>query len=602
MNFTPAHLRVFVPFCGLALLLLLENTFPFRSRVDTRLRRYAINFFVQGTNGWILGVLLGGFIIAIYQSLELSQWGLLYHLSVPIWLNIVLSIILLDGASYFWHRAYHKFPFMWRMHQAHHSDLDVDVTTSGRFHLTEILWSTLFRIGVIALLGVSLEGVIIFEIVFGIVNQIEHANIHIPEPFESWLRKMFVTPDMHRVHHSRVIEQTNSNYATIFSWWDRFFGTYRFGMDQKSIVIGLREYPKREDVSLGRVLAMPFNSLRRSGGRANPFVLLAVFTLGVALFTGQITETMASKTGPFYDEREIKFTYVVRIPSAPLSGRQMDVWIPLAKTALGQEVLTRQIHSPVPYTISQDPDFSNDILHLDLKAPFEQAVEVEIAYQARLVGGEATSGRSIELEEGASSYLAPRGLITIDEEIRTRARRATEGKADEMTQARGIYESVIENMVYDKTEPGWGQGDTARACVVGKGNCTDFHSLFISMARSSKILARFKIGVTIPEGSSGEIPGYHCWAEFYDPQRGWLQVDASEAWKRPELKNQYFGALDGTRFMLSTGRDIQLIPKQKGSPVNILFYPYAELDGEIFSEVETEFHFVELSKEKEEVL
>jgi sterol desaturase/sphingolipid hydroxylase (fatty acid hydroxylase superfamily) len=99
--------------------------------------------------------------------------------------------------------------------------------------------------------------VVIFEIVFGVLNQVQHANLHIPEPLETWLRWMMVTPDMHRIHHSQVKVHTNSNYATIFSWWDRLFGTYRFGADQAALIIGLPEYAQTDDVTLSKVLAMP---------------------------------------------------------------------------------------------------------------------------------------------------------------------------------------------------------------------------------------------------------------------------------------------------------------------------------------------------------
>src|SRR3989338_1196902 len=114
------------------------------------------------------------------------------------------------------------------------------------------------------------------------------------------------------------------------------------------------------------------------------------------------------------------------------------------------------------------------------------------------------------------------------------------------------------------------------------------------MARASQVPARFKIGVVIPQEASGTIPGYHCWAEFYEPSQGWFQVDASEAWKHPELADYYFGARDGNRLLLSVGRDIQLVPRQHGEPINIFFYPHVEVDGREFPGVETEFRFRDL--------
>jgi transglutaminase-like putative cysteine protease len=149
-------------------------------------------------------------------------------------------------------------------------------------------------------------------------------------------------------------------------------------------------------------------------------------------------------------------------------------------------------------------------------------------------------------------------------------------------------------MKYDKTVPGWGRGDTVRACLLGTGNCTDFHSLFISMAHAAEIPARFKIGLTVPAEEQGEIPGYHCWAEFYEEGRGWRPVDASEAWKHPERKEVYFGNFDTNKFLISVGRDINLVPRQSRPPVNILFYPYVEVDGKEWNGVKTSFQFKNL--------
>lgn len=243
---------------GVVLLLLLESVQPFRRPVDSRWRRYLINLFIAGSNALLLSVLLGGLLIGAYRSFELHRFGLLHRLGIDSWGNVLLSVVLLDGVTYVWHRAYHGLPLLWRMHRVHHSDRDVDVTTAGRFHLTEMGLSALFRLGVIALWGADLAAVVLFEIIFGLLNQLEHSNLRIPEPFETWLRWVFVTPDMHRIHHSQRLEHTNSNYGTIFSWWDRLFVTYRFGEDQRTLVLGLPEYQRPSDVTLGKVLALPF--------------------------------------------------------------------------------------------------------------------------------------------------------------------------------------------------------------------------------------------------------------------------------------------------------------------------------------------------------
>ena len=250
--------RGFIGIGGLMLLLLAESVWPFRRPLESRWRRYAINLFIAGSNALFLSVLLGGLLVSIYHHFELQRFGVLHQLGIDSWWNVAVTVIVLDGVTYLWHRAYHGMPAMWRMHRVHHSDRELDVTTSGRFHLTEMVLSAVFRLGVLAVLGAAVSSVVIFEIVFGLLNQLEHSNLRIPEPLETALRWIIVTPDMHRIHHSQETAHTNSNYSTIFSWWDRLLGTYQFGANQHALIIGLPEYQRPEDVAFGKILAMPF--------------------------------------------------------------------------------------------------------------------------------------------------------------------------------------------------------------------------------------------------------------------------------------------------------------------------------------------------------
>lgn len=259
--------RALVGLSSLILLLWLELARPFRPIVDHRWRRYAINGFIMGSNALILSVFLGGLLIAAYQTFELHRTGLLRLMGIDAWWNVCLSVIVLDGVTYAWHRAYHGIPVMWRMHRVHHSDRDVDVTTSGRFHLTEMVLSALFRLGVIAALGANLASVVMFEIVFGVFNQLEHSNLQLPEAVDRPLRALFVTPAMHRVHHSQEVAHTNSNYGTIFSVWDRLCGTYRVEANQRVLTLGLPEYQRHDDVAFGKVLALPFGPPCGAGHR-----------------------------------------------------------------------------------------------------------------------------------------------------------------------------------------------------------------------------------------------------------------------------------------------------------------------------------------------
>jgi transglutaminase-like putative cysteine protease len=183
--------------------------------------------------------------------------------------------------------------------------------------------------------------------------------------------------------------------------------------------------------------------------------------------------------------------------------------------------------------------------------------------------------------------------VTLSPRIQQIARQITEGKESTFEKAHAIYDYVFENVSYDKTLPGWGQGDTERVCLVKAGNCTDFHSLFISLARASGIPAKFVMGTSLPKQKQGEIGGYHCWAEFYDEQRGWIPLDISEAWKDKAKRDYYFGTVGEDRLEFTNGRDIILEPPQKGEPLNYFVYPYAEADGVPHKNISVIFKFKE---------
>jgi transglutaminase-like putative cysteine protease len=158
--------------------------------------------------------------------------------------------------------------------------------------------------------------------------------------------------------------------------------------------------------------------------------------------------------------------------------------------------------------------------------------------------------------------------------------------------ARQLYDLVDEHVVYKKEGTGWGRGDTNWVCDSGFGNCTDFHSLFISLARSQGLPSRFEIGFSIPtDKTEGPIAGYHCWAWFHAQDRGWIPVDISEADKHPEMKEYYFGNLTADRVMFSVGRDLELAPKPASEPLNFFIYPYIEVAGQPLAKENVELLF-----------
>jgi transglutaminase-like putative cysteine protease len=149
-----------------------------------------------------------------------------------------------------------------------------------------------------------------------------------------------------------------------------------------------------------------------------------------------------------------------------------------------------------------------------------------------------------------------------------------------MQLGRALFDIVNQHMQYRKDKPGWGRGDSDWACESGFGNCTDFHSLFLSLARANHLPAKFEIGFSIPPiKGGGVVSGYHCWAWFKPAGHGWVPVDISEANKHPEKRDYYFGHLDADRVAFTTGRDLILDPKQDGPPLNFFVFPYVEVHG-----------------------
>jgi transglutaminase-like putative cysteine protease len=195
-------------------------------------------------------------------------------------------------------------------------------------------------------------------------------------------------------------------------------------------------------------------------------------------------------------------------------------------------------------------------------------------------------------EKALQRFLSPDRLIPIAGQIKEEAERVVSQEMTDFQKAKAIYEYVSGNLTYDKSGTGWGQGDAVFACNSLRGNCTDFHSLFIGMARAVGVPARFVMGFPLPNGKNqGEILGYHCWAEFYVQGKGWIPVDASEASKQPELKDFYFGNLDPNRVEFTIGRDIQLDPDQLVEPQNFFIYPVVMVNDTLYTDVQTLFHF-----------
>jgi sterol desaturase/sphingolipid hydroxylase (fatty acid hydroxylase superfamily) len=211
-------------------------------------------------NTALVRVLLPTTAVGLALVAQKRGWGLLNNLPVPPWVAVVASVVLLDLAIYLQHVMFHAMPALWRVHRMHHTDLDFDVTTGARFHPIEIVLSMLIKFGVVVALGASALSVLIFEVLLNATSMFNHGNVHLPEKLDRYLRWLVVTPDMHRVHHSVVIVETNSNFGFNLPWWDRLLGTYRDqpAAGHEGMTIGIAQFREVRELWLDRMLLQPF--------------------------------------------------------------------------------------------------------------------------------------------------------------------------------------------------------------------------------------------------------------------------------------------------------------------------------------------------------
>ena len=307
------------------------------------------------------------------------------------------------------------------------------------------------------------------------------------------------------------------------------------------------------------------------------------------LVTAALLLTAAAPTSVAPRSRTFQLTCRATVPVPPIGTRALDLWLPVPRADRSQDVRDLSIEAPVPYTIEADA-YGNQTLHLRPAtmptAPLVVTLSARVTRREHLNLRATDDHAPVETEAAdpnQSRWLAPERLVPLDFKIRALAQEVVD-KAHATTplaKARAIYEHVVGTMVYDKTGQGWGRGDIYYACDARRGNCTDFHAVFIGYCRAQGIPARFSIGLPLPpQRGQGEIKGYHCWAEFFTKETGWVPVDASEAAKNPSKRDYFFGAHDENRVEFTRGRDLVLTPRQAGAPLNYFVYPYAEADGQ----------------------
>jgi uncharacterized protein (TIGR03000 family) len=286
--------------------------------------------------------------------------------------------------------------------------------------------------------------------------------------------------------------------------------------------------------------------------------------------------------------RTFLFSYAATVTGLK-SGQKARIWLPVPPTNEDQEVMVAEEKLPAPGKTGRDAEYGNEILFVEAAADRDGNIALSRTYRVmrREIRGEAreTTEASLLRRFLAADRLVPVGGKSLEDITgKLDLLKGTKLPDDQMAAARMIYDAVNQHMRYSKEGTGWGRGDVLWACDSKHGNCSDFHSLFISLVRANRIPAKFEIGFPIPEKrGAGEVAGYHCWAKFRPQGKGWVPVDISEASKNPSLREYYFGNLTEDRVTFSTGRDITLAPKQDGDPVNFLIYPYVEVDGKPYS-------------------
>lgn len=246
----------------LLLVALWEIISPRRPLLDNKRRRWFTNLSLVIIDTVAVRLLFPILPVALAQVAEARGWGLFNILPMTLGLRNFLSFVILDFIIYLQHLLFHYTPILWRLHRMHHTDLDLDVTSGNRFHPLEIVISILIKMAVIIILGAPAQGVLAFEVVLNACAMFNHGNIKLPATLDRFLRLFLVTPDMHRVHHSAIVRETNSNFGFNLPWWDRICRTYRSQPEKGHLdmTIGLKEYRDPQRLTLLRLLVQPFTS------------------------------------------------------------------------------------------------------------------------------------------------------------------------------------------------------------------------------------------------------------------------------------------------------------------------------------------------------
>jgi sterol desaturase/sphingolipid hydroxylase (fatty acid hydroxylase superfamily) len=238
-----------------------ERIVPRRILLKSKMKRWISNLGIQIIDVVVLRLIFPVFPVGVAVICAQRGWGLLNYYQITPPLALIIGVPALDFVIYLQHRMFHVVPLFWRVHMVHHTDPDIDVTTAVRFHPVEIILSLLIKFTAVAAIGAPPLSVLIFEIMLNGAAMFNHGNVGIPLSIDRIIRMVLVTPDMHRVHHSVLVPETNSNYGFSFSWWDRLLGTYKAQPQEghDKMKIGLNGYHDDRSLKLSALLMMPFS-------------------------------------------------------------------------------------------------------------------------------------------------------------------------------------------------------------------------------------------------------------------------------------------------------------------------------------------------------
>lgn len=237
-----------------------EMISPKRTLIVNKPRRWFSNLSITILNTLIVRILFPTGAVGVAFAITGKGWGILNLLNWPGWVALIAGVVALDFIIYLQHVIFHAIPILWRLHMVHHADLDIDVTTGNRFHPIEIFLSMVIKTASVLLIGVTPWSVLIFEVLLNATSMFNHSNVNMPKYIDRIIRLMIVTPDMHRIHHSTIRQETNSNFGFNIPWWDRLLGTYRHdpAKGHEGMTIGLDQFQDPDLHSLTWMLSLPF--------------------------------------------------------------------------------------------------------------------------------------------------------------------------------------------------------------------------------------------------------------------------------------------------------------------------------------------------------